>query len=120
MSMNVYEEYSSVNVRQSKGKSNSKTRAKKEKPPQSTKLRGRDQDSPDVRLSKTITWLLRHVAESEGLEMRADGYVKVSEIVRAPSNPFNSINIKQHPLARARETEGFWFELRKITKSRAE
>ena len=67
---------------QSKGKAKARPRGKgKEKPSQSTKLRGRDHDSPDVRLSKTITWLLRHGADSEGLEMRADGYVKVSEMV---------------------------------------
>jgi 2'-phosphotransferase len=69
---------------QSKGKGKAKTRGKKNnKPSQSTKLRGRDQDSLDVRISKTITWLLRHAGVSEGLEMRADGYVKVSEMVLA-------------------------------------
>lgn len=86
-SINVNEDEYSVNGRQSKGKLNPKTRAKKNKKrSQNTKLRGRDQDSPDVRVSKTITWLLRHVAESEGIEMRADGYVMVSEMVHAPSN----------------------------------
>jgi 2'-phosphotransferase len=68
----------------SKGKAKEKTTGKKnQKPSQSTKLRGRDHDSPDVRISKTLSWLLRHVADAEGLEMRTDGYVKVSEIVSA-------------------------------------
>jgi len=65
-----------------KGKAKAKARGKKsEKPTQNTKLRGRDNDSPEVRISKTITWLLRHAADSEGVEMRDDGYVKVSDMV---------------------------------------
>ena len=48
------------------------------------KLRGRRHAS-NVRVSKTLTWLLRHVADSEGLKMHADGYVKVSEMVNATS-----------------------------------
>lgn len=34
------------------------------------KLRGRDSDTPDVRLSKTLSWLLRHGAKGKGLVMR--------------------------------------------------
>lgn len=45
------------------------------------KLRGQDRDSPDVRISKTLSWLLRHGAQSEGLEIRTDGYVKVDDLV---------------------------------------
>lgn len=48
----------------------------------STKLRGLEKDSPEVRISKTLSWLLRHGAQGEGLAMRKDGYVKVSELVR--------------------------------------
>ncbi|KAF9441239.1 hypothetical protein P691DRAFT_791812 [Macrolepiota fuliginosa MF-IS2] len=39
-------------------------------------------DKPDLRLSKTISWPLRHSAASEGLVIRvdgADGYVKVDD-----------------------------------------
>lgn len=45
-------------------------------------LRGLPKDSPDVRLSKTLAYLLRHGAEKEGLPMRRDGYVKVHDLVR--------------------------------------
>jgi 2'-phosphotransferase len=44
-------------------------------------LRGLPKDSPEVRLSKTLSWLLRHGAKSEGLFMRSDGYVRVNDIV---------------------------------------
>lgn len=48
----------------------------------SSKLRGLERDSPEVRVSKTLSWLLRHGAQSEGLSMRPDGYVKVTDLVR--------------------------------------
>jgi len=48
-----------------------------------TKLRGLPTDSVEVRLSKTVSWLLRHAAEKEGLVMRKDGYVKVDDLVSA-------------------------------------
>jgi len=47
-------------------------------------LRGRPQDSPEVRISKTLSWLLRHGAKSEGLYMRLDGYVRVSDLLASP------------------------------------
>lgn len=47
----------------------------------SGKLRGHPKDAEDVRISKTLSWLLRHGAKSEGLSMRADGYVKVVDLV---------------------------------------
>lgn len=46
------------------------------------KLRGQVRDSPDVRISKTLSWLLRHGAKGEGLKIRTDGYVKVDDLVR--------------------------------------
>ena len=51
-----------------------------------TKLRGQVRDSPDVRISKTLSWLLRHGAQGEGLKMRTDGYVKVDDLVRCLSS----------------------------------
>jgi 2'-phosphotransferase len=45
-------------------------------------LRGHPKDSPDVRLSKTLSWILRHGAKSEGLYMRPDGYMRVNDLVR--------------------------------------
>lgn len=45
------------------------------------RLRGHPRDAPEVRLSKTITWLLRHAAENERLLLQPDGYIKVNELV---------------------------------------
>jgi RNA:NAD 2'-phosphotransferase (TPT1/KptA family) len=45
------------------------------------KMRGRPTDSPEVRMSKTLSWLLRHGAKSENLPMRPDGYVRVEDLV---------------------------------------
>ncbi|KAF9523353.1 KptA family-domain-containing protein [Crepidotus variabilis] len=53
-------------------------------PSQSSKLRGMDKDSTEVRVSKTLTWLLRHGAQNEGLHMRADGCVRVTDILNHP------------------------------------
>lgn len=47
----------------------------------SKKVRGMEKDSPAVRLSKTLSWLLRHGAQSDGLAIRADGYVNVTDLV---------------------------------------
>ena len=48
----------------------------------SSKLRGRPQDTPEVRISKTLSWVLRHGAQQEGLPIRSDGYVCVQDLVR--------------------------------------
>lgn len=45
------------------------------------KLRGLRTDTKEVQVSKTISWLLRHGAKSEGLDMRPDGYVRVTDLV---------------------------------------
>lgn len=47
----------------------------------SSKLRGMDRDSPEVRLSKTLSWILRHGATSENLPIREDGFIRVDDIV---------------------------------------
>ncbi|KAI0305988.1 KptA family-domain-containing protein [Multifurca ochricompacta] len=47
-------------------------------------LRGLPKDSPDIRLSKTLSWILRHGAKSEGLYMRSDGYVRVTDLLASP------------------------------------
>jgi 2'-phosphotransferase len=52
---------------------------KKEKAP---KTRGRREDTPEVRNSKTLSYILRHGAAKEGLKMRTDGFVRVDELVR--------------------------------------
>jgi len=38
----------------------------------------------DVRISKTLSYILRHGAEKEKLKLRPDGYVKVSDILARP------------------------------------
>ena len=45
------------------------------------KLRGHPRDAPNVRISKSLSWLLRHGAEKAGLNIRRDGYAKVSDVV---------------------------------------
>ncbi|KAJ7459882.1 KptA family-domain-containing protein [Mycena latifolia] len=50
----------------------------------SGKLRGLPRDSPEVRVSKTLSWILRHGAKSEGLAMRPDGFVKVTDLLANP------------------------------------
>ena len=47
----------------------------------SAKLRGLPKDSPEVRMSKSVTWMLRHGAAQERLELRPDGYVRVQDLV---------------------------------------
>ncbi|TCD71780.1 hypothetical protein EIP91_003123 [Steccherinum ochraceum] len=48
------------------------------------KMRGLPTDSEETRMSKTLTWILRHGSESEGLTMRPDGYVRVQDILARP------------------------------------
>ncbi|KAF9208490.1 tRNA 2'-phosphotransferase 1 [Haplosporangium sp. Z 27] len=43
--------------------------------------RGPRDESPTVRLSKSLTWLLRHNAESQGVAIRPDGYVKLQDVL---------------------------------------
>ncbi|EJF64054.1 hypothetical protein DICSQDRAFT_125141 [Dichomitus squalens LYAD-421 SS1] len=50
----------------------------------SAKLRGLPKDAHDVRISKTLTWILRHGSQSEGLAMRPDGYVRLDELLARP------------------------------------
>ncbi|KAJ3756189.1 phosphotransferase KptA/Tpt1, partial [Lentinula raphanica] len=46
-----------------------------------------------VRLSKTLSWLLRHGAQSEGLAMRPDGYVKVVDLLENPKIKSQSLDL---------------------------
>lgn len=41
----------------------------------------RPNDSPEVKQSKALTYILRHGAEKEGLHIRRDGLVKLSDVV---------------------------------------
>ncbi|KAG5647162.1 hypothetical protein DXG03_001117 [Asterophora parasitica] len=59
----------------------------------SGKLRGLERDSPEVRLSKSLSWLLRHGAKGEGLPMRPDGYVKVTDLLENPKLKGQALNL---------------------------
>ena len=47
----------------------------------SNNSRSRKNDNPDVQLSKSLSWLLRHTAPSLGLHPTSDGYIPVNEIL---------------------------------------
>jgi len=57
----------------------------------SAKLRGLPKDSPQVRISKTLSWILRHGAQQEGLAMLPNGYVKVVDLLANPK--LQSLNL---------------------------
>ncbi|KAJ8503063.1 hypothetical protein ONZ45_g11184 [Pleurotus djamor] len=40
---------------------------------------------PKFRVSKTVTWLLRHGGKNEGIDMRTDGFVRVQDLLRHPA-----------------------------------
>ena len=46
--------------------------------------RGREDDDPRVRCSKTLSYLLRHGAVQSGLKMTSDGYAAVADILAFP------------------------------------
>jgi len=50
----------------------------------SSKLRGLPRDSEETKMSKTLTWVLRHGSQAEKLAMRSDGYVRVQDILARP------------------------------------
>ncbi|KAG0264831.1 hypothetical protein BG011_005954 [Mortierella polycephala] len=50
----------------------------------SSRSRGPRGDSPTVRLSKALSWLLRHNAEAQGITIRADGYIKIEDVLSHP------------------------------------
>ncbi|KAJ3320595.1 hypothetical protein HDU93_003486, partial [Gonapodya sp. JEL0774] len=50
------------------------------RPPSGQRGSGDAASGHDVRLSKSLSYILRHGAEKEGLRMRADGYVKLDEL----------------------------------------
>lgn len=42
----------------------------------------RPPETPDVKASKGLAYILRHGAEKEGLHIRSDGYIKLADVVR--------------------------------------
>lgn len=78
---------------------------------------GRGPMPREVQVSKKLSWLLRHNAEKEGLQLGAGGYINVKDVVSAlssdtPSNdfhqlfPFISICLDlPHPLRSCHKTQ---------------
>ncbi|KAF9083399.1 tRNA 2'-phosphotransferase 1 [Mortierella sp. GBA35] len=58
--------------------------AEAKKPSNNSRNRGPRGDSPTVRLSKALSWLLRHNAVSQGIVIRPDGYVKITDVLGHP------------------------------------
>ncbi|KAI9597081.1 RNA 2'-phosphotransferase, Tpt1 [Syncephalis fuscata] len=54
--------------------------------PSGSRPRGKrnTRDSPEVRLSKALSYVLRHGAIKEGISIRPDGFVAISEILSLP------------------------------------
>lgn len=48
--------------------------------------RGRRDDDPNTKISKALSYTLRHGAEKEGLKLRGDGYANVAELVSSLAN----------------------------------
>jgi hypothetical protein len=57
------------------------------------KPRGHPRDSPEIRISKSLSWLLRHGAEKAGLDIRQDGYAKVSDVVSLQHLQWRSVEL---------------------------
>lgn len=58
--------------------------------------RGRPTDDPDTRHSKTLSYILRHGAAKEGLTLRPDGFVRVSDLVsRALADCSSRVKLKR-------------------------
>ncbi|KAI7964822.1 hypothetical protein MJO29_002920 [Puccinia striiformis f. sp. tritici] len=55
------------------------------------KTKGKPADSPDVTLSKTLSYILRHGAINEKLEIRADGFIRLDELLKRPKMKNNTI-----------------------------
>jgi len=50
----------------------------------SGKLRGSPRDDARTRMSKTLSYTLRHGAKNDGIAMRSDGYVSVKDLLSSP------------------------------------
>ncbi|KAK9760483.1 tRNA 2'-phosphotransferase [Basidiobolus ranarum] len=46
---------------------------------------GRQNDTPDVKLSKSLSFVLRHGAEKVGLNLREDGYASLEDLLKLPN-----------------------------------
>lgn len=57
------------------------TSARAPAPVPSRSAKGRPSDSPEVRFSKSLSYILRHGASKEFLTLRPDGFVRVDDLV---------------------------------------
>jgi 2'-phosphotransferase len=56
--------------------------------------RGRGQNqSSNVKLSKTLSYVLRHGAEKEGFEISPDGFISISALLSSPK--FSKVTLEQ-------------------------
>lgn len=69
----------------SKPAGSSDNNQKSDKPSGTRRQHGRREDTPDVRISKALSYILRHGAAKESLTIRPDGFVRVDELVRLAS-----------------------------------
>ncbi|KAI8921953.1 tRNA 2'-phosphotransferase 1-like protein [Powellomyces hirtus] len=53
--------------------------------------RGRPDDSPTVKVSKALSYVLRHGAEKVNIPIRSDGYVLVSDLAKHP--PLRNVSL---------------------------
>ncbi|ORX92135.1 putative tRNA 2'-phosphotransferase [Basidiobolus meristosporus CBS 931.73] len=58
----------------------------------SGRTKGRQNDDPDVKLSKSLSYVLRHGAEKVGLELQEDGYASLIDLLKLP-------NFQKHSLS---------------------
>lgn len=61
--------------------SNDNDDTKKSNAKTNNRSNGRREDTPDVRISKTLSYILRHGAAKESLTLRPDGFVRVDDLV---------------------------------------
>lgn len=74
------------NKKKNDSKQSPKAAGKQPEQQRSGKPRGRRDEPPDVRISKALSYILRHGAAKESLTMRPDGFVRVDELVRQHSH----------------------------------
>ncbi|KIO03432.1 hypothetical protein M404DRAFT_27065 [Pisolithus tinctorius Marx 270] len=76
--------------------------------------RGHPRDPPEVRLSKSLSWLLRHGAKTTGLQIRSDGYARVSDVVRTTNIYFNANELTRYQLANVMFKDVTFLQLQEI------
>ncbi len=74
-------------------------------------------DSPDTKISKAITYLLRHGGEKEGLKIGSDGFVDVEEILQHHNIKSKKVNFaKIQEIVKKCKKQRFELQQREILK----